>query len=289
MGSFRRFRGGHEELHAYSQRKTDPTSPPNHYYLTDKSLGGISFGKAKIDICLRRQLTKWGTRSAEPGAEKQHCGLLVIQLTSAQDPKFKLKYLTGDIDFSSGVELGDIKPGGMSGYPYEKRVTKGIEFSPQIEAPGTTVAVGSINKSSESTKTYQWLFTAKKLTNPSDKDKIYNRLSWTLEDQKEGSSSIFDRPITLYVELYFTTNVPQAFKVTVNVDGKLKSRRAEFKRKWFCFAPAEPCVGQMVEPKFTNPPRPVDHLTATIIAQVRQANKDAIPEIVDVQQAAPSS
>ncbi|PNS20534.1 hypothetical protein CAC42_5984 [Sphaceloma murrayae] len=278
MSSFRLYKSHDNELYAHT-RQNAPRQSQSQYTLSDRSLGGKTIGKAKIDVCLRRQMTRWGVRNGHSRRDQQHCGLLVIQLSSVQDPSYKLRSMSGVVEFEGDITLGEVKPPTMSGAPSEKRMTTSAEVAPNVQAPGTTISGLNFSRSTESTRVDRWSFSAKKTT---DAHGQYRQLCWTLEDHKDGSGSIFDRPINLYVEMFFETRSPKPVKVTVDVEGKLRSRRAEMKRKWFTFAPEVACKGRPIEPRFPKRPQQLDTLRSIVMAEVWQANQDAIPEIVDL-------
>lgn len=279
MSTHRKYRDHDQDL--YNRRRAASTRSPSNVGSghRDKSLGGSQVGKVGVNIRLKTSLSKWGTRKATPQSTPQQCGLLVLQVTSDPNAEYQLQNVRGDLGFEVGTVLDQVQPEGLAGPSDEKQITDEKKFAPEVEASGAKIGgVGGQRTRQYSEKRPEWSFHA---SSWEDNEGEFRQLRWYLKDQKHGTGAIFHRKISMFAELYFDDPDPTSFGVNVKIEGKLKSRRAELKRRLFCFAPNTPINSKTIKTHFPPSPRPIDRHVPKLIAQVRQMNRDALPEVIE--------
>ncbi|KAF4553892.1 Hypothetical protein D9617_5g067670 [Elsinoe fawcettii] len=245
----------------------------------DQLIGARDIGKVKVVVTLEK-MTRWGLKSTAtaPVVQQEACGLLVFRVEFVEDHDWHLQSVLGDIDFPLGAAIEDVCPTGLRGASHERRVGTEQQFIPEVQGGGASVGGVGGRRTVEMSLYERWAFTTARM--PVSSDCGLRRLRWKLEDQRSSRSGVFDRPVHLLAGLAFDDPKPEPFHISLNVNGRLRSRIHRLRRKLYMFGPATSQATTTITPSLGN-----DLETAhkqELEDYVNHKNRD-LPEVIDEQ------
>ncbi|KAF2156814.1 hypothetical protein K461DRAFT_263806 [Myriangium duriaei CBS 260.36] len=273
MVTFRKYASKDPALHAAQTKLATQVVTVDQ----DRSLGGKQLARAKIDICMRTSLSRWGNITNGSGGQLA-CGLLLLQLRFIQPHDYDIRSADGTIGFPAFVT--NVHPQNMAGKPQTNKVNRTVDLKPEVGASG--IQVGGIGGSlgREFTEELRWTFQAYPDV---DENRDYKKLYWGWKDNQKGNQGSFTRPINLVAELRFAEADPDPFQVDVDIHGSLKSKKAAFKRCFYRLAQPSKEGIVHISPNFKTPREALDNLMEQIKKEVEDANlRAAAREYMDV-------
>jgi hypothetical protein len=190
----------------------------------DTSLGSRDFSKARVDCCLVRSCSKWGTVTKP---SPQDVGLLFLKMTIYQPLDCRMRLVEAGTEFGrrvpdktgEGPYISVAHPDQICGQPWQESVETQYEINPHAEAAGFSGDIGSFSQTRASERQYRWNFTLQK---HSGVDGEYTKLAWKWEGQAKGTSVAFERPIHAAVVVGHDKS---PFTIRTYITGKFESRR----------------------------------------------------------------
>lgn len=237
----------------------------------DRSVANAEFAKAKVDCVLLQSRLRWGTRSSGP----QDIGLLYFKIQFWQPRDCRLRFVQAEVDFEldepvdgvRGPDILNVQPGQMCGQPRKEQIESSFKIAPHVEAAGVGVEVGEYAQGKTAENNYRWSFTLQ--THPDEK-RYYTRLAWKWENQDEGSSISFERPI--YVAVVVGHN-RRALKIRTQLTGKLSSSR----RIWRNLMVRPVQFEVSLVPELSDPPEDLTAIVEDLQQTIEDENRKQAP------------